>query len=163
VEFDIPGDTNGVIPTSINNDGIVAGYFKDASLNQHGFVRAVSGDITVIDEPKGNGSPLVTSADSINSDGSITGTYLDAKNERHGFVRMVTDSASSASGSDTTVSTPTSGESDGTATQSQSQSTGTAEPTSGGGAMEPLWLIVLLASCVWRKWKPVTRLSRSIS
>lgn len=146
MEFDISGDTNGVIPTSINNDGIVAGYFKDASLNQHAFVRAVSGDITVINEPMGNASPLLTSADSINSDGSITGTYLDAKNERHGFVRIVTDSAISTLGSDTTVSTPASGESDGIATQTQSQSTGgTAGSTSGGGTMDPLWLLVLLA------------------
>jgi hypothetical protein len=142
VEFDIPEDTNGVIPTSINNDGIVAGYFKDASLNQHAFVRAVSGDITVIDEPKGNGSPLLTSADSINSDGSITGTYLDAKNERHGFVWLMANGASATSGSDTAVSTPTSGESDGNSTQTQSQSTGeTAGSSSGGGAMDPLWLL----------------------
>jgi len=61
-----------------------AGYFKDAFLINMRLCERVSGDITVINEPMGNASPLLTSADSINSDGSITGTYLDAKNERHG-------------------------------------------------------------------------------
>jgi hypothetical protein len=65
VEFDIPGDVNGIISSSINNDGIVVGYFKDASLAQHVFMRAVSGEITVLDEPSGNGSPLSTVASSI--------------------------------------------------------------------------------------------------
>jgi hypothetical protein len=144
VEFDVPGAANGMIPTSINGDGAIAGTFIDASQAQHAFVRAVNGQITMIDEPEGNASPLSTSAASINASGTITGVYLDAKNERHGYARFpvagdqsipVTDAVPA----DTTLPTSTTNQSQSSSVLPSSSSSG------GGGSMDALGLLLLLA------------------
>jgi hypothetical protein len=144
VEFDVPGAANGMIPTSINADGMIAGTFIDASQAQHAFVRAANGQITVVDEPVGNASPLSTSAASINASGTITGVYLDAKDERHGYVRFPVVGDQSTSVTDAVhadTNMPAS-----TTIQSQNSTLSPSSSNSGGGgSMDALGLLFLLA------------------
>jgi hypothetical protein len=142
----VPGAANGMIPTSINSEGVVAGTFIDASQAQHAFVRAVNGQITVVDEPKGNASPLSTSAASINGDGTITGVYLDAKNERHGYARLVGSAVGSTPATDVGAAAASATPPTSTTSQPQSNSVSPSSPSSGGGgSMDALGLLLLLA------------------
>jgi hypothetical protein len=112
--FDAPGAgtsendvyVQGTFALSINDDGVITGYYVDASDGYHGFVRSADGTITTLNVPgAGTGtSPLTgyqlgTKALSINHDGVITGYYIDANEVYHGF--MV-----SASGTITTFNAP---------------------------------------------------------
>jgi hypothetical protein len=115
--FDAPGagtteDTGyvqGTFALSINDDGVIVGYYVDASDGYHGFVRSADGTITTINAPgagtgtsPATGYPLGTRAQSVNDDGVTAGYYIDAKEVYHGF--MV-----SASGSITTFNAPGAG------------------------------------------------------
>ena len=85
-----PGNpAHQTFPYSINNNGVIAGYYTFGSgLTSHGFVRAADGTITTFDPP---GLPLggATFALSINAAGAIVGYYLGGKFPftNHGFVR----------------------------------------------------------------------------
>jgi hypothetical protein len=99
----------GTFVLSINDDGVITGYYVDASEGYHGFVRAADGTITTLNAPgAGTGlspntqDPLGTKALSINDDGVITGYYIDPNEVYHGF--MV-----SASGAITTFNAPGAG------------------------------------------------------
>ena len=70
VTFTGPGGTDAY-PQAINNNGLVVGYYLDASGNQHGFLRAPDGAITTIDVP----GAAVTAPASISSTGWIAGSY----------------------------------------------------------------------------------------
>jgi hypothetical protein len=115
--FDAPGAgttentgvAQGTFALSINDDGVIVGYYVDASDGYHGFVRSVDGTISTLDAPgAGTGTspltraPLGTKALSINNDGVIAGYYSDASEVYHGF--MV-----SASGTITTFNAPGAG------------------------------------------------------
>jgi hypothetical protein len=87
---DSPGSpAHQTFPYSINNNGVIAGYYTFGSgLTPHGFVRAADGTITTFDPPN---LPLggATFALSINAAGAIVGYYLGGKFPftNHGFVR----------------------------------------------------------------------------
>jgi uncharacterized membrane protein len=82
--FDPPGSTF-TLPSGITPDGVITGYYADASGVTHGFLRASNESITTFDPP---GSAL-TQPTSINRAGQIAGAYCDttACAADHGFVR----------------------------------------------------------------------------
>lgn len=115
--FDAPGagttggtrTAEGTFALSINDDGVIIGYYVDARDGYHGFVRSAAGTITTLDAPgagtgtsPATGFSLGTQALSINNNGVIAGYYIDANEVYHGF--MV-----SASGAITTFNAPGSG------------------------------------------------------
>jgi len=98
--FDAPGagkSHNNVYPQgtfalSINDKGVITGYYVDSSDGFHGFVRSASGTIRTLDAPGAgmgrsplNGYQLGTKALSVNNDGVITGYYIDPNEVYHGF------------------------------------------------------------------------------
>ena len=90
--FDAPGAgtgaQQGTIASSINDVGAITGYYTDANLVYHGFLRAHNGKITTFDAPgAGTNSPQGTVSYSINSAGVIAGYYQDASSVNHGFLR----------------------------------------------------------------------------
>lgn len=83
--FDAP-DSTSTVPTSINPDGVVAGWYGDLRTLEHGFLRAPDGTITTFVVPGAE----ATTATSINPAGWITGVYsvvIDGTSTLHGFVR----------------------------------------------------------------------------
>jgi hypothetical protein len=128
--FDAPGAgttdevsvvlAQGTFALSINDDGVIVGYYVDASEGYHGFVRAADGTITTLNAPGAGtgtssltGDSLGTKALSINDDGVITGYYIDPNEVYHGF--MV-----SASGAITTFNAPGAGTTEATGTYARS-------------------------------------------
>jgi hypothetical protein len=77
-------NTEDVFAAGINDSGEVAGEFRDASDNEHGFFRDSAGNITSFDAPGVNG----TFPRAINNGGLITGGYNDASRINHGFIRF---------------------------------------------------------------------------
>jgi hypothetical protein len=81
----------GTFPFSLNDSGVIAGFYEDSSGLNHGFVRAADGTITApLDAPgatTGNIGmfPGGTVNVSINSSGVVTGGYFDTSNVAHGF------------------------------------------------------------------------------
>jgi hypothetical protein len=94
VSFDAPGAApnplTGIetVPTGINDQGDIVGYFSDSATPPatHGFVRSARGDFTVLDDPDSNSSPPDTIAYAISATGVIVGQYSGATTS-HGFVR----------------------------------------------------------------------------
>lgn len=76
------GWNNGTQPVAINDNGAVAGWFQDATLAIHGFVRDSVGVTTQVDGP----SASYTFVHGMNNSGTTTGWYTDATND-HGFTR----------------------------------------------------------------------------
>jgi hypothetical protein len=72
-------------PMGLNLLGAITGFYVDASLVQHGFVRAPSGTITEFD-PAGS---VFTNPNAIDDLGEITGFYVDASGVGHGFLRTL--------------------------------------------------------------------------
>jgi uncharacterized membrane protein len=89
----------GTIPTGINNEGRIVGYYTDANGAYHGFVRSARGKFRVIDDPSSSSSPSATFAQAINDSGTVVGFWYDSNFNYHGFVREV-------DGSFTTVDPP---------------------------------------------------------
>jgi hypothetical protein len=92
ITFDAPGATPapffGTQPDAINPAGVITGYYFDASVVGHGFLRDAGGTITTFDVPgAGTGNFQGTFALSINPAGAIAGQYKDAGNVYHGFLR----------------------------------------------------------------------------
>jgi hypothetical protein len=88
--FDIPDAAYGTFAESIDQDGTTVGFYKDADLVTHAFMRDNLGNITTIDPPGaasiGFASPRAQAL-SINAEGVIAGYYDDASGVSHGFVR----------------------------------------------------------------------------
>jgi hypothetical protein len=89
----------GTIPTGINNEGDIVGYYTDANGAYHGFVRSGRGRFRVIDDPSSSSSPSATIAQAINDWGTVVGFWFDSNFNYHGFVHQV-------DGSFTTVDPP---------------------------------------------------------
>jgi hypothetical protein len=68
--FSVAGAT-GTLPSAINNNGVIAGYYYDSSNLTHGFIRAHEGTMTTFDVPGGFDHVTVTG---INSAGDVVGT-----------------------------------------------------------------------------------------
>ena len=71
------------VPTAINRNGLIAGYYCKMAGPCHGFLRKPNGKIISFD-PAGSTYTLVFA---INNSGVITGTWSDANSNFHGFVR----------------------------------------------------------------------------
>jgi hypothetical protein len=88
ITFDLPGSSCCSTLVAINPEGVVTGYYFDASNVYHGFLRASDGAITPLDAPgAGTGTSQGTSVSGINPAGAITGQYSDANYFSHGFLR----------------------------------------------------------------------------
>jgi hypothetical protein len=92
ITFEAPGGGTGMlegtVAIAINAEGVVTGFYYDASRAGHGFVRAANGTITDFDAPAaGTSKNQGTFPIGINAAGEIAGLYLDASNVYHGFVR----------------------------------------------------------------------------
>jgi hypothetical protein len=94
--FDAPGACSsgpscsyeGTVPESINPAGEITGYYVDAGVVYHGFVRDPRGRIMTFNARQaGTGNGDGTEAYSVNPAGEITGYYIDANNVSHGFLR----------------------------------------------------------------------------
>jgi hypothetical protein len=81
VSFDVPGAVT-VVPTSVNNNGQITGYYTDSQGVHHGFLRTANGSVTTFD-PTGSTSTIPTS---ININGKITGYFYNGGGA-HGFLR----------------------------------------------------------------------------
>jgi hypothetical protein len=83
---DPDADSFGTIFTSINNNGVAAGYFQDARRTEHGVIYE-NGNYTNISDPNAaSGSYLGTSISSINDCGVVAGNYFDSGETAHGFL-----------------------------------------------------------------------------
>jgi uncharacterized membrane protein len=78
--FDVPGSTR-TVPWAITNSGTVAGWFRDASGTDHGFLRDPKGAFTQFDVP---GATFTTLYD-LNEKGDIVGSYGDGTTW-HGYL-----------------------------------------------------------------------------
>ena len=73
VVFAVPQAVEGTYPVARNASGDVTGYYLDASLLAHGFLRKASGEIVTFDFP-GSLPQLSTTPATISDDGTISGT-----------------------------------------------------------------------------------------
>jgi hypothetical protein len=96
IPFDVPGadltpgDFNGTYVQSINDWGVITGYYEDANFVVHGFLRSNEGKYTSFDAPGADttaNSGTGTFATSINDAGVVTGYLFDTSGVPHGFVR----------------------------------------------------------------------------
>jgi hypothetical protein len=91
--FDAPGagtGAGGTFAININGFGVAVGYFVDANIVPHGFVRSPFGQVTTIDAPGAGmvpGANQGTVAESINIEGTIAGQYQDTNFVYHCFLR----------------------------------------------------------------------------
>jgi hypothetical protein len=96
--FDVPGagkvldfrlySLEGTFPVSINDFGVIVGFYGDLANAQHCFVRAANGTINTYDVA-GAGTPGTlggTACTGINGSGEIVGLYTDTDAVFHGFV-----------------------------------------------------------------------------
>jgi hypothetical protein len=71
----------------INDAGAITGWYLDANVLHHSFLRAPDGRITRLDVPyAGTGFCQGTTAWFINQEGAVTGAYIDTGNVFHGFL-----------------------------------------------------------------------------
>jgi hypothetical protein len=96
ISFDAPGAglganlDEGTVAVAINDFGVIAGQFEDASITFHGFIRRPDGAFVTFDAPGAGAVPgqgQGTLAYSLNLEGSTAGIYIDASGVQHGFVR----------------------------------------------------------------------------
>ncbi len=94
--FDAPGagtiasDSNGTFAYGMDDFGVVAGYYNDANLVSHGFLRTPDGKFTTFDAPGADINPadsLGTLVSGINALGVIGGSFYDVNLVEHGFSR----------------------------------------------------------------------------
>jgi predicted membrane protein len=87
VSFDPPdAGPNGTVPSSMNQNGVIAGWYSDINGLVHGFVRATTGQITEFDAT----GLTNTFAVSINRKGQIVGFgghTIGHTSNTHGFLR----------------------------------------------------------------------------
>ena len=92
--IDVEGATCGTYAHSINRSGVVVGnggYHSGNFCNDHAFISAADGTITLFDVPGARSR----SAISINNGGLMTGSYADSSNYVHGFLRATDGSFTS--------------------------------------------------------------------
>lgn len=100
IEFDAPGAAKtsspacapycGTVAYDNNDFGDIVGFYTDANIIPHGFLRAPNGHITSFDAPGaglGHGLNQGTAAYAINDFGVIAGQFQDSSYVYHGFVR----------------------------------------------------------------------------
>jgi hypothetical protein len=96
ITFDAPGadttanDYNGTFPSSINDEGVIAGSVIDTNFVYDGFLRSPDGRFTIFQAPGADttvGSYHGTVSNGINDAGEVTGYYTDASGYVHGFLR----------------------------------------------------------------------------
>jgi hypothetical protein len=100
VEFDAPGAATsvsracapycGTVAFSINDRGVIVGYYTDEHIVPHAFIRTSDGRFTTFDAPgAGLGHHLNegTVAYAVNDDDTVAGLFEDADLVYHGFVR----------------------------------------------------------------------------
>jgi hypothetical protein len=80
-----PGDYNGTVPESINDLGVVAGFYIDSNNFEHGFLRSPEGKFTAFEVPGASG--YGTTPIAINPEGAVVGYYTDATYAFHAFLR----------------------------------------------------------------------------
>jgi hypothetical protein len=92
--FDAPGagtgTGQGTFAININGFDVAVGYFVDANMVFHGFVRSPFGKMVTIDAPGAGtvpGANQGTIPESINIEGTIAGQYEDANDAFHCFLR----------------------------------------------------------------------------
>jgi hypothetical protein len=99
ITFDAPGadttanDFNGTISTSINTEGVIAGYYITPTNVLHAFLRTPDGRFTSFEAPGADTTPQSfngTVAAGINDLGEVTGYYVDVSGALHGFLRSAT-------------------------------------------------------------------------
>jgi hypothetical protein len=93
VVFDAPGadttegDFNGTFPAGINDAGLIAGYYIDASNVGHGFLRSPNGSFTTFDPPGAGTAPgQGTIVHGLNLEGTVVGSFLNDKTY-YAFIR----------------------------------------------------------------------------
>src|ERR1700730_866879 len=102
--FDTPAAMYGIFGTSVNAEGLIAGYYTDASNNGHAFLRDSHGAVTTIDPPTNpNFSVVGAIANSINSKDAVAGSAYDTNGVQHGFLR-------DKQGAFTTIDAPNAGQ-----------------------------------------------------
>jgi hypothetical protein len=77
IDFPLATETRAV---GINDAGEIAGSYRDAAGNIHGFISA-GGQFSVVDVAGARATQLTR----ITNQGSVTGSYIDSLNERHGL------------------------------------------------------------------------------
>jgi hypothetical protein len=82
ISFSVPGST-ATYPLSMNETGVVTGYYLDSAQATHGFVRDNDGNITTFDVP----GSVLTLPTSINTAGDIAGYYEVTAGTPLGFLR----------------------------------------------------------------------------
>jgi len=93
ITFDAPGAGKdagqGTSPQAINDQGEIAGYYKDGASAVHGFVRHRDGTFSTFDAPGASKkATLGTFPQGINKNGDVAGYFFtDPNGVRHGFVR----------------------------------------------------------------------------
>ena len=92
-EFDAPGadltrnNLNGTFPNSINDAGVITGFYLDVNGVSHGFLRSPEGAFTTFDVTF-NGVPgSSTTPISLNLEGAVVGYASDQNGLFHGFLR----------------------------------------------------------------------------
>ena len=65
----------------INDTGDIAGFYRDAAGNTHGFLFA-NGAFSTVDVAGARDTQLTR----INNEGLVTGAFIDALNEEHGVI-----------------------------------------------------------------------------
>jgi hypothetical protein len=84
--FDIPGAAFGVFSSSINRSSTTVGYYTDASITDHGFMRTSNGTIVTMDPPgTTSGAYNGSYAVGVNATGTVAGDFADV-NGFHGYV-----------------------------------------------------------------------------
>ena len=80
-----PGNYNGTNPISINDLGVVAGFYWDVDGLSHGFIRTPDGKITTFDVPGAAG--YGTTPIAINLEGAVVGYYTESDYSFRAFLR----------------------------------------------------------------------------
>jgi hypothetical protein len=85
-----PNDYNGTLPTGINAEGVVVGYYFSAANVCHGFLRYPDGKYLSFDAPGADTTPNDNSGTfptAISALGEVTGYFIDVSGAAHGFLR----------------------------------------------------------------------------
>jgi len=77
----------------INDNGVIAGEYRDGNLVRHGYIRQADGSFISFDEPNAaqvptTGVNIGTDPRRINLRGEIVGLYSDSAGVRHAFIRQ---------------------------------------------------------------------------
>jgi hypothetical protein len=80
-----PGSFNGTSPAAINDLGVIAGSYSDATGFSHGFLRSPDGKFTTFDVPGVGG--FGTTVRALNLEGAVVGIYTDSNFSFHAFLR----------------------------------------------------------------------------